>query len=240
MAWGYRGLYVLSAAGQGRIITSGVISVTDEVFANAPPVRVGEPWVAHKGGEMLGKDQMEVAKRQAAATPLPDAELIAYWREMAAESMSDNHDKSHATMGIIRLFIRKLDEAAAETVGTLPTLNWSTPDDGTTWIVTFGGSGVVGGSIANGVYDITLDDSLITPVSGDDIMSADAVTTFYRLFGSTTGDETVCNMDKLRFNGAFNNPASVYTALFDYFGAGIVDNADKLKFNTFYNTTYSF
>jgi hypothetical protein len=47
-------------------------------------------------------------------------------------------------------------------------------------------------------------------------------------------------MDKWRFNGAFNNPASAYSPVFDYFGTGVVNNADKLKFNTFYNTTYSF
>src|SRR5262249_8784180 len=51
---------------------------------------------------------------------------------------------------------------SGQTVGTLPTLSWSTPDNGLTYFVTFSGNGVVNGSIADGVYDITLDHTKVT------------------------------------------------------------------------------
>src|SRR5208283_1141913 len=54
------------------------------------------------------------------------------------------------------------------TVGTVPDQNsWQTPDGGYTWVVHFGGAGVTGGgSIADGVYDITLSAAHITTASG--------------------------------------------------------------------------
>ena len=57
-----------------------------------------------------------------------------------------------------------VDFGAGQTIGTLPTLNWSSPDGGTTWIVTFSGAGVAGNSIANGVYNITLNNTAVTAV----------------------------------------------------------------------------
>ena len=50
--------------------------------------------------------------------------------------------------------------------GTVPTLSYASPDGGKTWVVTFSGSGVVGNSIANGAYDITLNSGAVTAVSG--------------------------------------------------------------------------
>ena len=54
------------------------------------------------------------------------------------------------------------------TVGTIPDADTlSTPDGGFTWVVTFGGAGVTpGGSIADGVYDITLNAADVTTASG--------------------------------------------------------------------------
>jgi hypothetical protein len=82
-----------------------------------------------------------------------------------------------------------------QTAGTLPTLNWASPDGGRTWVVTFSGSGVSGNSIAKGVYDITLNAAAVSPVSGDSIMAANQTDTFYRLFGDIGGDATVNGSD---------------------------------------------
>ena len=48
------------------------------------------------------------------------------------------------------------------TTGIVPTISYATIDDGHTWLVTFSGSSVTGNSIADGVYDITLNASAVT------------------------------------------------------------------------------
>jgi hypothetical protein len=143
---------------------------------------------------------------------------------------------------------------AGFTLGTVPTMNWSNPSsDGETWILTFSGSGVTGGSIADGVYNLTLDAADVTPTSGSDTFyGPNPVTTFARLFGAQTGTTntgggptdhqlTVSNTDKLRFNGAFNNAGSTFTAAFNYTNhGGAVSNSDKLQFNKRFNVTYTY
>src|SRR5262249_18161116 len=49
--------------------------------------------------------------------------------------------------------------------GIVPTVNVSSPDGGRTWVLSFSGAGTHGGSIADGAYDITLNQSLVTYVN---------------------------------------------------------------------------
>ena len=56
---------------------------------------------------------------------------------------------------------------SANQTGIVPTLNWSaiSPDGSgasTQWAVTFSGSGVTGGSIGDGVYDLALNSTAVT------------------------------------------------------------------------------
>ena len=53
-------------------------------------------------------------------------------------------------------------------------------------IVTFSGAGVVGNSIADGVYDITLNHAGVTDALSQ-TLAADRVDTFFRMYGNTTG-----------------------------------------------------
>ena len=78
---------------------------------------------------------------------------------------------------------------AAGTVGTLPTLSWTSPDGGLTWVVTFSGAGVVGGSIADGDYDITVVSTAVH--ANGQTMTSNVTNTFFRLFGDTNGDGQV-------------------------------------------------
>jgi hypothetical protein len=72
-------------------------------------------------------------------------------------------------------------------VGTLPTLSYSNPSgDGVTWVVTFSGSGVAGGSIADGVYNITLNASAVTN-NGVVAVANNDTEGFYRLTGDLAG-----------------------------------------------------
>jgi hypothetical protein len=118
-----------------------------------------------------------------------------------------------------------------EQTGTVPTLNYTSSDGGLTWIVTFSGAGAVGNSIANGVYDITLDPSAVTSqahptaaiIPGDDGTFTE---TFYRLYGDCNGDQVVNASDNLQFKNAI----TTYDAIFDYNNDGVVNASDNLQF----------
>jgi hypothetical protein len=111
--------------------------------------------------------------------------------------------------------------------GTVPTLNWSSPDGGVTWIVTFNGSSVVGNSIANGVYDLTLNPTAITSVAHPSASFTPRGTdTFYRLYGDYNGDKVVNATDNLHFKTAI----TTYNPIFDYDNNGAVNATDNLHF----------
>lgn len=124
--------------------------------------------------------------------------------------------------------------------GTAPDLSWSaiSPDgNGASdqWVVTFGGSSVIGGSIANGVYDITLNTTAVTAEQDPSkSITPRATDTFYRLFGDGNGDQAVNDTD----NTLFQEAQSTYNAAFDYNADGIVNNFDDLQLNRDYGTSY--
>jgi hypothetical protein len=125
-------------------------------------------------------------------------------------------------------------------VGTLPTLSWSSPDGGLSWVVTFSGAGVVGGSIADGVYDLTLHASAVTDFLGN-ALAADQVDTFWRLYGDSNGDGTVNNADTFQLRATFGaSPGdAAYLAYLDYSGTGAINNADVFQFRKRFGTTFS-
>jgi hypothetical protein len=117
-------------------------------------------------------------------------------------------------------------------LGTAPTLTWTAINpnsDGssTQWAVTFSGSGVVGNSIANGVYDITLNSADVTSDANAAInVQSRPTDTFYRLFGDINGDGVVNAADNFKLKAAL----SVYSAAFDANGDGVVNAADNFQF----------
>jgi hypothetical protein len=131
--------------------------------------------------------------------------------------------------------------------GTAPTLVWTALNpnaDGsaTQWVVTFTGNGVVGGSIANGVYDITMNAAAVTSDANSAVAAqARATDTFFRLFGDYQGTGTVNSIDKARFNLAYGTSvgAAAYIAAFDSNGNGTIDSIDKGRFNLDFGVTYS-
>jgi hypothetical protein len=116
--------------------------------------------------------------------------------------------------------------------GTAPTLNWTAihpNSDGsaTQWAVTFSGTGVVGNSIANGVYDITLNSAAVTSDANPAVnVQSRPTDTFYRLFGDINGDRVVNAADNFQFKTAL----TTYNAAFDYNDDGVVNAADNFQF----------
>jgi len=130
------------------------------------------------------------------------------------------------------------------------TVGFSNPSgDQKTWVVTFSGSGVVGGSIADGVYDITLNEADVTAVSGGGTLANNRTDTFYRLTGDALGYSAngskadVSNTDLSLFKLALNKaPGQTgYKAYFDFLGAGLdsISNSDLSIFKLRLNKTYT-
>ncbi len=124
---------------------------------------------------------------------------------------------------------------AAGWTGTVPTLSWApvAGSGNTQWAVSFSGSSVTGGSIANGAYDITVQDpASITAVSDSQALTlagsgiGGPTQSFYRLYGDINGDEVVNAADNLKFKQAL----STYNAAFDFNDDGFVNASDNLKF----------
>ena len=130
------------------------------------------------------------------------------------------------------------------TAGSVPdTISYNTIDDGHTWLVTFSGANVTGNSIADGVYDITLNASAVTADVGSATLAASQTDTFFRLFGDSNGDASVTSRpDVQNFAAAFgtSNTSSAYLAYFDYNADGsITGRPDVQNFATRFGTSLS-
>lgn len=134
---------------------------------------------------------------------------------------------------------------AAGQSGTVPTLAWTALDPGVggasaQWVVSFSGAGVVGNSIADGEYTLSLAASAATNSAG--IAAAAANTTFERLFGDLSGDGAVNFSDLLQMSRAYgsNQSSSAYVAALDYDDNGQINFIDLLEFSQRYGQTYTF
>ena len=93
------------------------------------------------------------------------------------------------------------------TAGSVPdTISYNTIDDGHTWLVTFSGANVTGNSIADGVYDITLNAGAVTADVGSGTLAASQTDTFFRLFGDSNGDASVTGRPMSKISQAPSAP----------------------------------
>ncbi len=105
--------------------------------------------------------------------------------------------------------------------------------DGQTYLITFSGPGVVGGSVPDGHYTlITLADK-VNVLSGPP-MTANDVNTFVRLFGDVEGDGKLNAFDLALLKQAEDNPNSPETAYFEYDGKPGIDKTDIAQFDKRY------
>ena len=100
-------------------------------------------------------------------------------------------------------------------------------------MVTFSGAGVSGGSIADGVYDITLTPSAVTSDANATVSSQPRATdTFYRLFGDAQGTGKVNSADYGAFLSTYGlkSTSAGYLAYFADDGSTKIDAADYNAF----------
>jgi hypothetical protein len=105
--------------------------------------------------------------------------------------------------------------------GSVPTVNASSPDGGKTWIVTFSGTGVLGNSIGDGVYDLTYTNA-VGKVKTD---------TFYRLYGDSQGLQVENGAEFSALKAGFGHVTGdvLYNFAFDLTGAGSIAASSLTK-----------
>jgi hypothetical protein len=128
--------------------------------------------------------------------------------------------------------------------GTVPTLSWSAVSgtNNTQWVVTFSGSGVTsGGSIGDGVYDITLNGEAVTSVAAGAALAANETDTFYCLYGDAGGYGKVNNADYAAFAGTYGlkSGAANFLAYFDTQGVGKISNSEYALFAANYGNGFA-
>jgi hypothetical protein len=103
--------------------------------------------------------------------------------------------------------------------------------DGLSATLSFSGTGVTAGSLADGRYVITAHATAIHDLNGN-TMGADQTFSFFRFFGDSSGDATVNGTDYRAFFLAYlqTSPSAGYNAAFDINGDGTINGTDYRAF----------
>ena len=111
--------------------------------------------------------------------------------------------------------------------------------------LTFTGGGVVGGSLADGNYTLTILGSQVSDLSGqlldgdgDGQPGGNSTQSFFRFFGDVNGDRLVNGFDFGFFKDAFGTQVgdANYRAYFDFNGDGVINGLDFGQFKTRFGT----
>ena len=150
---------------------------------------------------------------------------------------------------MVRSITVTFDQPINHTPGAFSILNTSTSavfaiaaadiatTDNTTFTLTFDDSttGIVGGSLADGDYTLTIDKTKVTAATGGAQMSADHTDEFFRRFADTNGDRIVGIGEFGGFRatfGKFEASDEEYDELFDFDGDGVVGITDFGQFRS--------
>lgn len=128
----------------------------------------------------------------------------------------------------------KVGNPIAATINANPSL----PASGVTVVtLTFSGTGITGGSLADGRWRLNIDDVLVTDTNNGLPMVADYLSAqFHRRFGDSNGNQIVDNIDQLQFRLSYASSTGqpAFRAFFDYNNNGIIDNIDQFQFRSRY------
>jgi VCBS repeat-containing protein len=130
----------------------------------------------------------------------------------------------------------ELRDAAGNLVPATITVSTQVVGGKTVATLTFSGAGVLGGSLADGRYTLTVRADKVTGAAGT--MAADYAFAFFRLFGDGTGDGVVDVDDLLAFASAYGtgSGADGYAWWFDCNADGVIDVDDLLAFSARYGS----
>lgn len=113
--------------------------------------------------------------------------------------------------------------------------------DGRTWVLTFAGTGVIGGSLPDGIYDLVITASGVRDLAGN-ALTASYSQRFHRLFGDTNGDKRVNLIDHRSMRATLGRPAGdpLFNAALDFDGSGAVTVLDLSQFRRRYGMRYGY
>jgi hypothetical protein len=112
----------------------------------------------------------------------------------------------------------------------------STVNGQTVALVSFTGADIIGGSLADGRYNLIVHHDKVHDSLSGTALASDTSVNFFRLFGDATGDGIVDAKDLALFRSAFNTVFGQpgYLAYFDFNGDGKIDNTDLTAFQRNY------
>lgn len=104
--------------------------------------------------------------------------------------------------------------------------------DGRTYLLTFHGSGIIGDSLPDGGYILTIYSAAVTDAYGQALTGDNRVFRFHRLFGDVNGDRRVNAVDLNIMKQSLNKPSG-YLWYLNYDGIGsVIDKSDYLQFRS--------
>jgi glucose/arabinose dehydrogenase len=177
------------------------------------------------------------------ATPDVGTTYTATYRavpKVQAVAVNDSHAQRSKVTGLTVVFNKAvvLDPGAfvlnaRNDAGAGTNVATSNPSsDGITWLLSFTGSLVVGGSLADGIYDLTVVASKVHAVDAQGMaMTADHTFEFHRLFSDANGDGDSDNGDLVAMRHTYGKAAEDpgYLWYWDYTADGDVDNGDLIQ-----------
>jgi VCBS repeat-containing protein len=99
-------------------------------------------------------------------------------------------------------------------------------------VLTFSGLGTGGGSLGDGNWTLRVFKARVHRADHrPQVMEADVLQQFYRLYGDANGDRTVDATDQLAFQAALALPDPTGLATFDYNRDGLLSGTDQTQFN---------
>ena len=104
--------------------------------------------------------------------------------------------------------------------------------DGRTYVLAFSGTGIVAGSLMDGIFDLTVSASLVVDANGQTLSGGSRTYIFRRLFGDVTGNGTVDMADNRHMTIALGSTSgsNAYRWYLDYNGDGKIDMADNRQY----------
>lgn len=113
--------------------------------------------------------------------------------------------------------------------------------DGRTYTLAFSGTGVLGGSLPDGVYDLIVDGAAVEDLSGN-AMVGSYTQRFHRLFGDLNGDRRVNLVDYTRMRMTLGKSAgqALFNDALDCEGGGLVNVADLAQFRKRFGMRYTY
>jgi len=109
------------------------------------------------------------------------------------------------------------------------------------YVLSFSGTGVVGGSLPDGIYDLSVAAAGVQDLAGNGLVGSFSQR-FHRLYGDYDGNKTVNNADYFWFKQTFNKSLGEtgFLDLFDYDGNGTVNNGDYFQFKKRVGVIYTY